>query len=145
MGVNWEQDEQGGFAAEFPTDAGAIAAWNRRALPAAQPAPAVRVKPLVWNGADHFASAYASRLGISYSILSQNGLFHVSVLSTLHASSVASDCPDQPAAKAAAQADYQSRILAAIEPDPELARLRAVKGPGPAAVVADCIVKEVNK
>ena len=31
LGVNLEQDEQGGFAAEFRSMAEAIAAWNRRA------------------------------------------------------------------------------------------------------------------
>lgn len=100
---------------------GAIAAWNRRADLAAVPAQ-VRVKPLVW--VDKYRPVASPQ---AYQIWPDNG---------------GSGAPDDPieifdgfmlysptmmglgihstieAAKAAAQADYEARILAAIEPQP---------------------------
>lgn len=107
---------------EYQADAmRALTDWNRRAdLAAVQPAQ-VRVKPLVWrddgtNGheTDHafgFYEVYPSPEG---DMLSRDGV-DSGVFPTLEA------------AKAAAQTDYEARILAALEPQPD-PRDEVIKG-----------------
>ena len=94
------------------TDHHAITAWNRRAdFAAVQPAQ-VRVKPLVWKGDS--IRVTANGMGKYYSCMR---MFHGQKGSGW-------ECdegdwhPTIEAAKAAAQADYEARILAALEPQP---------------------------
>lgn len=102
------------------TEAEAIAAWNRRA---ALPARWVGVKPLVWEPSVigkpwHSAKApwgwyYAQwddETQAWFASLEMGEVEAPIILSP-------SDVPTIDAAKAAAQADYEARILSALEPD----------------------------
>ena len=110
----------GYLAGQYQT---AVAAWNTRALPAVQPAPAVKVgvKPLEWEVTDWSAGDGVKgendcewqtvATGLHYIIDWQGrGIFCVTKPDELriYAGSLA-------AAKTAAQADYAARILAALE------------------------------
>ena len=99
-----------------------IAAWNTRALPAV----AVGVKPLVWRGngkgrvcADTPFGAYEIGHG-RYGMRLRHG-----------GSCMQDDLQGIEAAKAAAQADYEARILAALTPAPVADSLPAID---PAAI-----------
>lgn len=89
-----------------PTESKAIAAWNRRAD--LMPAPSVTVKPLVWE--DDKWRSRAVGAGSKYLIeLSHNGSWYYG--------DVVWSFATLDAAKAAAQADYEARIMAAIQID----------------------------
>lgn len=82
-------------------------AWNRRAD--LVPAPSVTVKPLEWE--DHEGQSYAIGAGAEYLVeLSHNGSWYYE--------DVAGPFDSLDAAKAAAQADYEARIMAAIQIGP---------------------------
>ena len=86
-------------------------AWNRRAdLAAVQPAQ-VRVKPLVWHEGDE-PDEWKSG---PYDVWCELGKFQV------YHWSIVKGAPHETAeaAKAEAQADYEARILAALEPQPD--------------------------
>lgn len=106
-----------GEAVGFDDDGAAIAAWNRRAdLAAVQPAQ-VRVRPLVWK--QEATNAWvAAHYAIHQYWPHNNGLYSGSgYLGGIGAMNFGKH-PTIEAAKAAAQADYEARILAAIEPQP---------------------------
>jgi hypothetical protein len=93
----------------YRTKAQAIAAWNRRDL-AALPAQGWRVKPLVWE--THWTGGWQREfaktpVGLEYHVNDQGWWFPADNLRI---------CADRQKAKAAAQADYEARILAALEP-----------------------------
>ena len=82
----------------------------------------VRVKPLVWVDADDDdALARAESMGQEYSVGYDCGAWFA--YSETWCGDVAAGLPTVDAAKAAAQADYEARILAALEPAPDLAEL----------------------
>lgn len=94
-----------------------VTAWNRRALPPAQEAaPAVKVKPLVWRmdpdrDDDYPRWLAETGLGKTYHVFkawwgAQEKWGFVGLDGYHHS---------EAAAKAAAQADYEARILAALE------------------------------
>jgi Lar family restriction alleviation protein len=107
-----------------------VSKWNRRADIAQAPAP-VRVKPLVWReeyqkwSADSY-TATATGVGCTYIIASSmNDPNHDAVVD---------------AKKAAAQADYEARILAALEaPDAAPTSLQKVQTTPDAGVVAELV------
>ncbi len=81
----------------------------------------VRVKPLVWVDADDDdALARAESMGQEYSVGYDCGAWFA--YSETWCGDVAAGLPTVDAAKAAAQADYEARILAALEPAPLVAR-----------------------
>lgn len=96
------------------TEAEAIAAWNRRAV-------SVRVKPLVWENFDAWTFWARCPVG-SYQVEERNGVWKATLDNTrglevvyeYTTDGLTSD--DFQGAKAAAQADYEARILAALEP-----------------------------
>jgi hypothetical protein len=74
----------------------------------------IKVKPLVWVGGDYFCSAHTPGLGVSYETMKHKGRWYCNVVTdTFGARIAASDNPET--AKAAAQADYEARILEALE------------------------------
>lgn len=112
-------------------------AWNRRAdLAAIQPAQ-VRVKPLVWGGVTDWRECTkfeAAALGGKYFVadldkdsgiysagIDLGGLAFVMLLEPdeKFGGKKPRSFPTIEAAKAAAQADYEARILAALEPQPD--------------------------
>lgn len=85
----------------------------------------VRVKPLVWRYGENTAFIHAGEPnGISYTMMpTTSGLFRVYGIPGDHDNAAQFDSLE--AAKAAAQADYEARILAALDltPDPRVAAL----------------------
>jgi hypothetical protein len=106
-------DKEGGWPA-FVNDAIA-------ALPAVQPV--VTVKPLVWRGRDDACRAGAGDFGV-YEIFDIYGEFKLSRVMNGNGRIIGA-FPTLEAAKAAAQADYAARILAAldVQPAPDAAPL----------------------
>lgn len=106
---------------EYKTDAEAIAAWNRRAIPAVQ----VAVKPLKWveiRPDQYFESRV---IGILYSVrLGTDGVarWQAGHMGTWH------EAPTIEAAKAAAQVEYEARIRSAltVAPAPDAALVEAL-------------------
>lgn len=98
---------------------------------AAVPGPSVKVKPLEWKDAPVPPSGecLASSVVGLYCIPHGSGIFHLRFRDSI----ALGDFSTLDAAKAAAQADYEARIMAAIEPAPDLAseneRLRAALTP----------------
>lgn len=104
-------------------------AWNRRADLAPDPMGAVKVKPLEWDGAGDRLSASAFGLSLAYRITGKPGdwtLMKTGATSYIHEEGFEA----QKAAKAAAQADYETRIRSALEPCDPLAdpRVNALVG-----------------
>ena len=83
---------------------------------------AVRVKPLAWQDFGDYGAKACAMLNSSYMIMRWNGRgeYEVSVSVPGHGSAFDGERfhPTIEAAKAAAQSDYERRILAAIEPNP---------------------------
>lgn len=114
----------------YPSKAEAIAAWNRRALQAVGPEPAVAVNPLEWrkpdpeNIMDHDdCQLVATGLGGQYAI-SERQLVRIKspdnmgfLLWGAEDAFTFTEHLSVKAAKAAAQADYEQRIRSALEAD----------------------------
>ena len=95
------------------TEAEAIAAWNTRAAPSAP-----RVRALVWeyNDRQSFYTYVVKVLGArEYWINQEFGSDQFYFSTTRRDGLCLYDGDDLPAAKAAAQADYTARILAALD------------------------------
>lgn len=102
--TNYDRDDNAPWRAE------AIAAWNRRAIPAAQ----VTVKPLEWFEVEkyRYGGKYTSE---GYTIRYIEGFF---ILDFAGNGKTVWRFPTLEAAKAAAQADYESRIRSALTVTP---------------------------
>lgn len=97
------------------SDAEAIASWNTRAEPA--PMAGVKVKPLEWD--DTCGSSTGSTSIGDYDVDEiEDGLWGMWGAYDGYSSNPISTHDTVEEAKAAAQADYERRILAAIEPAP---------------------------
>lgn len=141
----------------------------RAALAASQPADPVtndsyfqpvRVKPLVWELTKHVAPVQnghrATGAGIHYTIISDRG--NGKCLLSSHGAAFIGPIQHSnvEAAKAAAQADYEGRILAALEPAPHVNEtpksehdsadvLTALRAPVTLAEAARIVGKAINK
>lgn len=95
----------------------AVAAWNRRALQAVGPEPAVAVKPLAWNerGFAHTST------GIMYRVTHQPGSWVLDKITG--PSHFESSYPSEETAKANAEADYAFRIRSALVAAPPAERV----------------------
>ena len=108
-----------------------VDAMNRRALPAADTsALGAVVKPLVWHTYDVWTHWAESTSG-TYRVQERNGVWRTSLLlpqteHIVYEYDADDTTPaDFEAARAAAQADYTARILAALEPPTHAAQLAA--------------------
>jgi len=120
---------------------GMIAAWNRRA-DLSSPLAAVKVKPLVWECFDAWTHWARMERG-SYYVEERNGRWRLGwcvsdqSFPLMHTDDTMPE--DLEAAKAAAQADYDARIRAALEPTPaDTSPLAAVAMREAAADLIDC-------
>ena len=111
-----DQNPKGGYALDGTGEPKAIAAWNRRADIAAVPAQ-VRVKPLLWGTFGKECLRAETVLG-RYEVMwgFHNGQTSLDIPAPRRSHVWH---PSVEAAKTAAQADYESRILAAVEPQPD--------------------------
>lgn len=108
-------------------DPGSVARWNSRADLAPTPLSAVKVKPLVWEDFDGRGAKASAFYNANYLINLWNGRgqFEVSFSYPGHQTGYDGERwhDTLEAAKAAAQADYAARIMAALEPTPKAARI----------------------
>ena len=107
------------FGGHFDTEAEAITAWNRRAIRSATPMP--EVKPLEWSEpwpADDLQASYASRTGHMYSVMKivddDGWICTVRFWACGNEIYLGGVSKSSDEAKAAAQADYEARILSAL-------------------------------
>ena len=115
------------------------------AQPAASSAP-MRVKPLEWHNFDAWTHWAEGACG-TYHVEERNGYWQVElrVGGLVHGVTATDDTTpaDLDAAKAAAQADYEARILAALEPAPDMAELvEALRWYGEVGRLARLITRE---
>lgn len=112
----------------YPSEEGVIAAWNRRALQAVGPEPAVAVKPLEWAFRDTKISddlsvwvARAEGLDFTYSIWGSTNENATAAFTVPKLHNGFFDTLES--AKAAAEADYASRIRSALVATPPAERV----------------------